>query len=137
MTRRQLRATLAACLVAIPGVLLAMGSGAEEKVKLTGTFSTLRFHSEAGDLLGEEIRIVYTTDGYQGMLQMAEGEPSEVYLFPVDITDSKLSFRVKGHGIYAGRFKGTIDSKGLQGTLSLDGGGKIELRLPREKSYWD
>jgi hypothetical protein len=52
---------------------ISPGFPSDVSIKYTGTFSSLRYHKEAGDLLGVEIRIVSTRKGYQGALQIAEG----------------------------------------------------------------
>ena len=61
-------------LVTLCGLLaLATSAHAKSEIWLTGTFSSLRFNTEGGDLLGVELTIVPTRKGYQGALQIAEG----------------------------------------------------------------
>jgi hypothetical protein len=42
---------------------------------ITGTYSNLYFNREAGDLLGVELRIAATRNGYQGVLQLLKACP--------------------------------------------------------------
>ena len=55
-------------------------SHAASDIKKTGTFSSLSYHREAGDLLGYEVRIVFTINGYEGTIQIAEGGPERLIL---------------------------------------------------------
>jgi hypothetical protein len=104
----------------------------------TGTFSSLFYHKEAGDLLGFEIRIVFTRNGYQGTFQAAEGGPDELILIKgITIEDNKIKFLIPGPSIYEGEFSGHITNKGIKGTLILRNGNKIILDLKRQQSYWD
>jgi hypothetical protein len=106
--------------------------------KNTGTFSSLYYHKESGDLLGYEIRIVYTRHEYQGTFQAAEGEPDDLILIrSIMINDNKVRFLIPGPSLYEGEFVGQITDKGLTGTLTLRNGVKNDIGLKRQRSYWD
>ncbi len=108
-----------------------------EQIKYTGTFSSLEYNEEGGDLLGAEIRIVLAQEGYQAMIQIAEGEPSNIILTPVNLNENIITFLIVKPELYAGKFSGFIDSFGIKGVLKFNGSGQMELKLPRKKSYWD
>jgi hypothetical protein len=57
------------------GCLLSVAASvpAQSEVRPTGAFSILHFHAEGGDLLGAEVKILLTRNGYQAALQIAEG----------------------------------------------------------------
>jgi hypothetical protein len=116
-----------------------VGGGQETKaspVKLTGTFSSLQFNDESGDLLGAEIKIVPIKDeNYQGVIQIAEGEPSDLLVVNVIYSGESIEFIVPKP--YEGKFTGKISTKGIVGKLVYPNGGEMPLNMPRKKSYWD
>src|SRR5437867_12576689 len=91
---------------------LANGLVAEKAPKYTGTFTSLTYNEEGGDLLGEEIKIVLARNGYQGALQLAEGEPSNLIVVDVSFDKNKVKFEIPAsYPIYGGGiFEGTIDA---------------------------
>jgi len=125
------------------GVLLLLGSAeaaeGTEKPRCTGTFSSLSYHEEGGDLLGMELKIVRVRKGYQGALQIAEGGPSE--LMAVDVECDGASVKFTGPDVYrvygGGVFEGTLDSKGIKGRFRFKGeDGDLET-LHRGRGYWE
>lgn len=108
-------------------------------ISKTGTFSTLYYNEEGGDLLGEEIRIVYTRFGFQATYQISEGAPSELALASIDITkDYEFEFTVpEAKLMSAGTFKGRIEADRIVGVFIFINGNEIPINLPRKKSYWD
>ena len=108
-----------------------------EQPKYTGTFSSLRYNSESGDLGGVEIRIVYTKLGYQAAIQFSEGAPTELIVVKPSFSGTSISFEIPETHNYAGSFSGTIDKKSLKGTFRFKTGGEWKVNLPRKKSYWD
>ena len=110
---------------------------ADQKIKYAGTFSSLEYHPESGDLAGEEIKIVWTRKGYQGAMQIAEGGPSELMLIKPTLKGNEITFSVNYEGDIC-EFKGTIDNNGIKGNLVfVDTGGEAVLNLKRKHSYWD
>lgn len=114
--------------------------GAEGGVRIdrTGTFSSMRWHAEAGDVVGVEIRIVLTgKDTYQGTIQIAEGAPGPLILIAPEFDGNRLTFDFQPpHGPQV-TFRGTISNKGVQGTLAYKGGSTVSVDTPRGCSYWD
>lgn len=115
-----------------------IGISSSKEIKYTGTFSSLRYHDESGDLLGAELRIVYTRLGYQGVLQIAEGGAGELILIPsLTFNNEKMSFKISEPGKYRGVFEGTITQEGIVGVFNYVTGGVLRLDLKRKPSYWD
>jgi hypothetical protein len=54
-------------------------------LQITGTFSDIHFDEERERLVGAEIRIVVTEDGYQASLQIANGRLSNLYVAEVEL----------------------------------------------------
>ena len=114
-----------------------ISASAADKIKYTGTFSSLEYNEEGGDLLGVELRIVYTDKGYQGMLQIAEGNISTVMIVSPKFTGEKITFLIDSSETYKSTFEGVIDNEKIVGKIKFYTGGEMQLRLPRKKSYWD
>ena len=122
-------------------VVFAVGSATSPKpqtreAKRTGTFSNLRYIPEAGDLLGEEVRIVYTRSGWQGTVQLAEGVPYELIVVACEFKGDSLTFAID-HGEDQGVFRGVVGSRDLRGIMSFGPGAQEHWVLPRKKSYWE
>jgi len=114
--------------------LSALSCASENKI--TGIYSSLEFNEEGGDLLGEELFLVQTRDGYQATFQVSDGGPSALMLVDVDIKGRKVFFEIR-EGMYAGKFSGEIKDGKLVGILKFSDGGESKVILPRkEKSYW-
>lgn len=100
--------------------------------KITGCYSDLYFNEEGGDLLGIEIFIVYSRDGYYALYQECEGSPSVPQLLPVKVNGTAISFTVPTRGTY-GEFSGKVTPNELTGTfLNTDN----HISLKRKNSYW-
>lgn len=113
-------------------------SYAASDIKKTGTFSSLSYHREAGDLLGYEVRIVFTKNGYEGTIQISEGGPDRLILLRnITVKDNAVSFVIPEGSLEGGEFVGVLSATGLTGTITLKNGNKISLDLKRGKSYWD
>jgi hypothetical protein len=106
-------------------------------IQYTGTFSSIEYNQEGGDLLGVEIRIVYTRNGYQSTLQIAEGGVSELIIVKPLIENNRIKFTIHEPKLYEGVFIGIINSKKIKGVLKYKDGGELEINIPRKKSYWD
>ena len=108
----------------------------QNEIKKTGTYSNMEYNDEGGDLLGEEIRIVYTTSGYQGAIQFSGGEPSQLILVDITFHSDSLLFNIPTSG-YKGFFKGKLSKGGIEGVLKFFKKGEKKISLKRGKSYWD
>jgi len=116
------------------------GETADNQIKYSGTFSSLEYNEEGGDLLGAEIKIVPTRNGYQGVLQIAEGGPSALMVVIVQFKDGEMSFEIpQSYPEYGGlRFKGKIDKQGIVGEfISSKGKAGDQEKWTRKHSYWD
>lgn len=111
----------------------------DAKPKYAGTFTSLEYNEEGGDLLGEELRIVLAKKGYQATLQIAEGEPSQLMVVDVIFDKIKLKFVIPdSYPDYGGGvFEGTIDASGIRGVLKFKGGASNTVKWKRGRSYWD
>ena len=103
----------------------------------TGTYSNMYYNAEGGDVLGDEIKIVYTRKGYQGVVQFAEGEPEELVIVSIEVSGTSISFSVPNSSPYAGQFNGTIENGTLKGEFHFKTGGVDKVELKKGKSYWD
>jgi len=119
------------CLLSIVNIATA-----NERVKYSGTFSTFYYNEEGGDLLGTELRIVFTSNGYQGTIQIAEGTPSKLMFITPVFKERNISFLIDDES-YKGRFEGKYTELGIEGKISYEGGGESVERLPRKAGYWD
>lgn len=119
----------------LPHVGLAVGN----TVRYTGTFSSLTYNKEGGDLLGAELKIVPVRNGYQGVLQIAEGGSSPLMLVDVSFDKNKVTFAIPtSYNPYGGGiFNGTIDARQIRGALKFKNGAEMQFTLPRKHSYWD
>jgi hypothetical protein len=111
----------------------------EFKGKPQGIYTNMHDGQARGSVLGEELRIVYTDKGYQGMLQIASGEPGAMVIVPVKMTGNKIEFTVPNlPPMYtASRFFGTIDPMTIRGQFTYQNGVSREVVLKKGKSYWD
>jgi hypothetical protein len=118
-------------------------------IDVRGTFTNLRYSRESGDLLGAEIKIVPVTlrDGgpgqheptFQGALQIAEGEPSEIMVVRIRLDGSKISFEIpKPYPLYGGgTFAGSVEGTVIVGRFTFRGAVGDEVRLRRGRGYWE
>lgn len=105
--------------------------------RITGTYTNMYYNRESGDVLGEEIKIVVAEDGYQGVLQFAEGVPLDLIVVDVKAVGNKIGFSIPDSSVHAGEFNGAIEEGVLKGEFRFKSGGVEQVRLPRGKSYWD
>jgi hypothetical protein len=127
----------ATCITFVLLISVSSLSYGEENVKRTGTFSDLAYHSESGDLVGVEIRIIYSASGYQAMIQIAQGEAGCLVLIPVSYDNSRVKFQIPDSHVYAGSFEGEIGPSNLKGVLRFKTGAEMKVDLERKRSYWD
>jgi hypothetical protein len=95
------------------------------------------YNAEGGDVIGDEIKIVYTRKGYQGVVQFAEGAPDELMIVGIEVVGAKVSFSVPDSSPYAGQFTGVIENGILKGEFRFKTGGADKVELKKGKSYWD
>jgi hypothetical protein len=122
--------------VSLAWLFVGSASAATAAPSVTGTFSSLTYNEEGGDLLGTEITILYGAGEYYAVVQCSEGSPGPPLLLKARIADLKVSFTVpKGSrsGCPETTYTGTVSSEGLKGQF-LDYG--VPELLTRKKSYW-
>lgn len=122
-------------------ILAAAGAcSASDAPDPSGTFTDHRFLPESNDPYGLELRIVPTPGGYQGILQICDGEPLEPGLVDVALDGSRLSFDFTAPDGTAQRFQGSLSRLGIQGTLTEKGSSKPEphfLKRGGGSVIWD
>ena len=106
--------------------------GLDRKVKVTGLFSDMHYVEGAGDVIGTEILISFSTNGYWVYVQMAEGVPGNPALVNATVTDDKIEFVLPES--MGGRFTGHVTDKGLVGKFERFC--NKNTTLPPRKSYW-
>jgi len=107
-----------------------------DEIKYTGTFSSITYNEESGDLSGIELRIIFTKKGYSGMLQICEGGAGNLIIVQPTIEKGNIRFSIADK-LYSGGFDGFIRADGIHGKFTFSGNvGSVEF-LPRKKSYWD
>jgi len=102
-----------------------------------GTYSSLKYSDESGDLNGYEVEFIPTNRGLKAVVQVAEGEIEGVYV--VDVTqseDGQLKFPVPLATGKSGVFIGRVAGNGLRGAIQLPAGSQ-RLTLTRSIGYWN
>jgi hypothetical protein len=99
--------------------------------KITGTYSTLKSIGGDDDMVGMEVIIVRSREGYRAFVQTADGIPAPPALVTVQVEGPTLSFTVPSTSGEPLQFKGKASRQGLTGTL-----GDHPVALPRRRSYW-
>ena len=105
--------------------------------RIAGTYSNLHYIEEAGDLLGEEIKIVPGSPDYQGAFQVAQGAPEKLIVVDVKVEGPKIRFTIPDSSSYAGEFTGKVENAVLKGQFKFKSGVSEKVELPRGKGYWD
>ena len=125
-------------LVAALALVACSAAFAQERVRVTGLYSNMKFGTE--DVTGVEIFIVYASPydraAHYATVQCAEGVPGKPFTTRVTVTASNVEFIVPEDRetlCPVGKFVGTVSAKGLQGTFEHT---KWPGFLPRKRSYW-
>jgi hypothetical protein len=103
---------------------------------LIGTYSSLKFNKEGGDLLGYEILIIPTDLGFRAIVQIAEGAPGNVYVLDATVKGDELRFRVPLNNGVEELFVGHLKDGFLIGVFSTPNSAK-SVKLKKGRSYWD
>ena len=99
-----------------------------------GVYSNMRFMTE--DLIGMEIFVLYSRDGYYALVQCSAAEPNVPELVPLKVHGQSISFTLSGpYSSDCGgtAFAGTIGRGSLSGSFA---GSKNMIRLQRRASHW-
>jgi hypothetical protein len=62
--------------------------------RIAGTYSSLQYNAQSGDLQGYEVLIIPTDVGYKAIVQIGEGAPGQVYICQVSQEGEILSFDI-------------------------------------------
>lgn len=130
------------CLVLLGIVTLSLPLNSSRKIqasepRIAGTYSNLHYIEEAGDLLGEEIKIVPGSPDYQGAFQVAQGAPEKLIVVDIKVDGAKIRFTIPDSSSYAGEFTGEVENAVLKGQFRFKSGASEKVELPRGKGYWD
>ena len=107
--------------------------------RITGVYSDMEFNEEAGDVIGIEIFLVYSREGFQAIFQDAEGSPSVPVVVPAIVKGSEITFELPERNGYSGKFLGRIQKDRIEGhflTGAAGREGEPEIVLKRGRSYW-
>lgn len=101
-----------------------------------GTFTSLEYNDESGDLNGVEVRIAPANGRLQAVVQVAEGGPGSFSVVPVSIRGNDIEFDVPLTKNVVGKFRGRITRNALVGKINWPTAAE-PVRLRRGMSYWD
>jgi hypothetical protein len=105
--------------------------------RITGTYSNMHFIPEAGDVFGEELKVVVAGKGYQGVYQIAEGWPSGLVVTEIDVAGNRISFSLAGETGIESSFEGVVSNGVLRGQFTSKDGTVRRVVWKKGKSYWD
>ncbi|WP_367298671.1 hypothetical protein [Hafnia alvei] len=101
--------------------------------KVTGIYSSLSFNTESGDIVGEEIMVVFSNKGYIATYQSSDGEPTIPVVTKVNIVNDTITFTLPPPFDIQGEFIGVISKNMLTGKFKKS---NQVLILERKNSYW-
>jgi hypothetical protein len=123
--------------------LLWLAAPAFASASLTGTYSSLHYNDEGGDLLGHEITILQGRTGFMLRFQIVEGVAAKPITVPVKIEGANFRFDIprskEGGGVYSGTITkaGLVMDRGGAKMAALAGSAaRRTFLLPRKCSYW-
>jgi hypothetical protein len=93
----------------------------------------MTYNQEGGDVLGTEIFIVLSNQGYFAVYQFSEGEPSPPVVVKATVTGAAVTFSLPGEAGASGEFRGTVTDTELVGSFAKS---HQTIRLKRRNSYW-
>ena len=109
----------------------AESAPAKPSARITGIYSTLKSLGGDEEMIGMEVIIVRSREGFRAFVQTADGLPAAPALVPVSVNGATVVFTVPASTGEPLEFKGKATRQGLTGTL-----GDRQVTLPRRKSYW-
>lgn len=110
---------------------------APTEVRLTGTFSSMSYHAQSGDILGAEVKLVPGSRSLVAIVQLAEGAPEDPYVAEARLEGNRVSFRFPALGGGVNSFEGVVLDSALVGTFTYRSGSKESVRLRRNCGFWD
>ncbi len=129
-----MRTSFFAILLASAVLLAGCASPRSSSARISGIYSNLTYIEEAGDLVGMELAIVPSGNGYTAFVQIAEGGEPYTALVSFVVRGSEVEFTLPSSPSYpAAHFTGTWSESGLA-IRGRDGETEI---LKRGHSYWE
>lgn len=119
--------------IAVLGFACSACAQTKPATKLTGIYSDMSYNDDSGDVLGDEVFIVFSNRGYYAVFQGSEGEPYVPVVVPVKVEGNTISFTLPASVDPRGQFHGKIAGGELTGTFS---GNAQTIHLKRKASYW-
>jgi hypothetical protein len=110
---------------------------ASKRDPLIGTYSSLSFNPQSGDVNGYEVRIVPTHGGKQAVVQVAEGDAGKLYVVDVVKKSGVVEFEVPLTPEHKVKFSGRLTAEGLTGSFVHPTGVIERVTLKRSVSYWE
>ncbi len=131
------RSVIKLTLLFILAILIQSPALAGDDIR-TGFFSNLWHHHETGDLIGYELYIAKTSDGYVGAFYECEGGQRNVQVIAPAFDGDVVTFSYGYPDSSRAHFKGTIDECGITGDIYWDEKYyNPEMRLKRKQTYWN
>jgi hypothetical protein len=100
-----------------------------------GTYSSLRYNSESGDLNGYELTFIPTDSGVKVVVQIAEDGINEVHLASVDETGATSNFSITLDDGSKVEFTMKCSSARCRGTYTWQRA-IVKISLEKHPSYW-
>ena len=117
---------------------LPLISAHEVPKKITGIYSDMSYNVEGGDLLGDEIFLVYSDRGYYVIYQESEGAVYAPIVIPAKVDGSSVSFTLPPSADRPDQptgFQGKVINDELVGTFKFKNTEQT-VHLKRKNSYW-
>lgn len=116
---------------------MQVACAAADSTQVPGTYSSLTYNEEGGDLLGYEVRMIPTNQGIRAVVQVAEGDAGRIHIVDVVEAAGEVSFEIPLASGMHGNFNGKVTSNGLEGEITYPSGEHESLLLKRAISYWE
>ncbi len=112
----------------------------DDTAPLAGVYSDMYFNHTRGSLLGVEIFVIPSPQGYHVLFQGAGGRAEVPVLVPAKIEGNRIEFTLPERAGYIGRFVGEFVEEELVGSFLPAQINHVtdtwEFRLRRKASYW-
>jgi len=121
-------------------LLLTSVVHAEDSAPLAGVYSDMYFNHTRGSLLGVEIFVIPSRQGYHVLFQGAGGRAEVPVLVPAMVEENRIEFTLPERDGYGGKFTGVFEQDELVGSFQPAQINHVtdtwEFRLRRKTSYW-
>jgi hypothetical protein len=104
--------------------------------RAAGTYSTLSFNEQSGDLHGLEVSIVPVDGGLVASVQIAEEGINELHLAEITEVSGMMLFSTQLHDGEIVKFKMKCTLKFCVGEYTW-GHADVKFRLPKSPGYWN